>query len=230
VLLALALVFAGSRSATADQIDDAIASIRATAKSGDFAKTIQQMKSVADSDDQRVRDLLHELTACPDAVVTCAAYDLIGKRKDTTFLPTMRTRAEDKKMPTERPAVYQALLDAFLAIADDGKATHELFDGVVRRFLRINSEFTSRAIRTYSVVRDKDTIEKLIVWLFETESVSNPYAAINREVRANFDKAHVVLVECLKSLCGVEFPTADEYKKWWKDNKTNFKCPSLSKK
>src|SRR6185295_786416 len=126
-------------------------------KAGEFAKAIPLMKGVAEDDDKRVRELVHDLTACSDADIACAAYELIGKRKDAAFLPTMRTRADDKKLPTDRPTVYQALLDAFLAIADDGKATHELFEGVVRRFLRVNAEFTTRAVRTYAVVRDKDT-------------------------------------------------------------------------
>lgn len=231
VLAAAALSMSASAASAGDKLDDTIAEIRASVKRGD-GKAVPLIAAIAEDTDPRVRSILHDLTDDRDPEIACAAYAAIGKARDKTFLVQMRTRAEDKKLQKNRTPVYAALLDAFLAVGDDSKATHELLDGLVQRFLPMSSEFSTRAIRAFSLVRDKDTVARLMVFLGQTDSViSTPGqlvpVAVNAETRENYAKAKVVVIECLTSLTGMQHKDTATWNAWWKENKATFKCPPL---
>jgi hypothetical protein len=226
------LVFcAGATCLAADVVDDAIAKIRADVKAGNAAKVVVAIKDLAEYEDPRIRALLHDLTVATDSSIACAAYAQVGGHKDKSFLAIMRSRAEDKKLAQDRADVYAALLDAFVALGDDGKATHDLMEGLVQKYLPTNAEFSTRAIRAYGALRDKTTIDKLIGWLMQAETpgaaVGQPsgMGQVSKETAAMFDKARPVIVECLTSLTGVALVSASDWRKWWKDKKENFKCP-----
>lgn len=231
-LVVAAAVLDASTALAADTVDGTIAEIKKHKKAGDSLKALPLIKAVAETDDPRVRTFLRDLTSDPDDVYACAAYEQVGTHKDAEFLGTMRIRADDKKLPTERPAVYTALLDAFVALADESKPTHDVLSDVVQKQLPLNAEFATRAVRAYAVVRDKYTVDKLIVWLVQADSTGGPNVAgaTNPSTLAAYEKEKPVLLECLRSLTGMSLVTVLEWRAWWKERKADFKCPPPPKK
>jgi hypothetical protein len=216
-------VFAQERS------DADVAEIRDLVKKGELAKALPSVRAIGERDDPKVRELLRDLTSSKDDPIACAAYAAIAKQKDKSFLATMRQRAEDWDLASERRAVYQALLDAFVEFGDESKATHEVLERVVQKHLPLEAEFAIRAIRAYCAVRNKDTVDKLIGWLAEAESTIGPLgnrvAPVSAETRAAHDKEHPAIRECLTSLTGFSFDDAKSWKAWWKERKAGYKCP-----
>jgi hypothetical protein len=233
-LVAVLLLALCASNSLADGVDDSIAEIRKGLKSGQAPKALETLKPLSEIEDPRVKDLLLDLTGDQNDTVAIAAYGFAAKQRHPALLAKLRVRAENQDLAKDRPAVYRALLDAmecYGRLHGLDNLSRGVLEGVIQRYLPLDSESSTRAIRAYSTFRDQETLARLVRWLAQTEAVSGVTGTssdafpLSREARLNYEKAHAELLTCLTKLTGgVQFDDAKSWTVWLKKNK-NFKFP-----
>ena len=235
VLAAAALLFAGTAlfvpqgPARADTIDDQVTAMKDAAKAKDSGKCIAQMVLLQDSLDARVAKALTALVKNRDPKIAGAAIRQLGLRKDKAFGKRVGKAIGNKKLykvdDEEDAEVYLAYLDAAAMYANP-KHGKELI-GIVKKFIATNTDYSTRAIKAYGSVQDKEVIDQLIKWLVQTESrgVSQGGKRQSTETRDNKAKSGKAVVAALEALTGQSIGDGAAWQEFWKTERKGFDFP-----
>jgi hypothetical protein len=231
--LALAFFAAPAPPLAADATSDAIKTIRELERSGDETLCVAKMLELADSEDPRVLALMREFLKSRSDKVACAAMDWIAFKRDSEFYRWLVAHIEDKDLYRRRdgrPEVYKTLLVCVGAYLKDNqdKSVLKPLEDVVDRFLSTDSEYATRAVRAYGVVRDPAVVETLLRWFDQVDSHGQSQSGKDEspETRRRKDEMRKALVETLRDLCGPDIPDAATWRRFWQEKKKGFVFPA----
>jgi hypothetical protein len=236
VSAALVAAFAWTSALAADATADVIKSMRELEKSGDEAQCVEKVASLKDSEDPRVLAVMKEFVKSKSDKIACAAMNWITDKRDSDYWKSIVGRIDDKDLYRRkdgRPEVYKTLLENVGAYVKDNqdKSVLKPLSEVAKRFLAIDSDYATRAIRAYGAVRDPAVVDQLIAWLEEVESRGQSQGGKNEsaETRKHKDESKKALLETLKTLLGPDIPDAATWTKFWNEHKKGFVFPDPHK-
>ena len=225
LLLAASAALPAPRTAFADAVDDAIEAMEDAAKDKDDGVAIAKMVELQDNLDERVTKALVKLTKARSDKVAAAAVRMVATRKDEKFGKSIKGKLDDKKLAKEHIDVYHAYLDAAAMYADP-KLADPLAD-VVKKYLPTDHDISTRAIRAFGAVREKDTVDQLLEWLVQTENTSGGGSGKNLSdaTREAYGKAKAQILETLEELTGQAIGDSTTWKEFWDDRRKTFEFP-----
>ncbi len=219
-------------SVLADDIDDAIAEMKAFAKAKDDGKCIAKMVELQDSLDGRVTKAFGKLVKSRQPKIAAAAVRQLAARKDAAFGKTVGKKITDKKLYKSKDGVLRPVYIAYLDAAADyanPRYGDDLSD-MVRKFLQTDSEYATKAIKAFGMVQSKGVVDQLIKWLTQTESRGQNQGGkyMGKEARENYAKAKRQIIATLEELTGESIGDAQSWTEFWDNERKKFEFPDLN--
>ncbi len=214
-------------AANADEIDDEVASLLATAKPKDGESDgMKAAVGLKENIDQRVTAAFIKLTKSKHHKLAAWCIVEVARRHDPKFQKTVKSKIGDKKMPKDKPKLYEAYLTAAKHYRDPKMGG--ALEKAVKKYLPMKPQFSTKAIRAYGTVPKGEVVENLVKWLQMTESTGGGgggAAKMSTEQRAAYDAAKGAITETLAELTGVDIGDGAKWKEFWDENEKGFKFP-----
>jgi len=230
LLFAFTAVLVPQGTARADEIDDQIAAMMDAAKAKDEGKCIAKMVELQDRHDQRINDALAVLTKkgrLPK--IASNAIRQLAMRKDEAFAKKVKSKLGDKKLfkvdDDSELVVPLAYLDAAAIYANPKNAKNLI--KIVKKYIPKHAKVSTRAIKAYGAVQDKEVVDQLILWLIQTESTGQSQGGKNmsEEARELNRKAKTAVIDTLAALTQQEIGDGKSWQDFWDKRRKNYVFP-----